>query len=145
MGLTEKDVDNVREILASWKPAWCPSEKEYEDAAYKYLNESFPKDKFERQYWRGKTKADLYVEFKDAAKVVVEMKRDLKDRGEYHRLIGQVYEYLTEWKVEVLVVLCGDNDPALTKNVENFVVFMNEHVKPKVRFLHVPCSPASTT
>jgi hypothetical protein len=114
-------------------------ERDYEDAAYKYLNGCFPKDKFERQYSRSKTKADLYFEFKDAAKVVVEMKRDLKERGEYHRLVGQVYEYLAEWKVEVLVVLCGDNDPALAKNVENFIVFMNEHVKPKVRYLHVPC------
>jgi hypothetical protein len=142
MGITEKDVDNVRDCLTAWKLTWCGSEKEYEDAAYRYLNESFPKEKFERQYWRGKTKADLHVEFKDGAAVVIEMKRDVKDRGEYHRLIGQVYEYVTEWKVAVLVVLCGENDPALVKNVESFVAFMQERTRRKIRFLHLACSPA---
>lgn len=143
MGLLEKDVDNVRDQLVKWKPNRSESEREYEDAAYRHLNACLPKDKFERQYWRGKTRADIYVEFKDAAKVAIELKRDLQERGEYHRLIGQVYEYLTEWNVEALIILCGDSDPALTKNVERFVAFMNEKQKRKVRFLHVPDACAS--
>jgi hypothetical protein len=72
------------------------------------------------------------------------LKRDLQERGEYHRLIGQVYEYLTEWNTEALIILCGDSDPALTKNVERFVTFMNEKQKRKVRFLHVPNARTST-
>jgi hypothetical protein len=147
MGLTEKDVDDVQEKAAEWKPCWFATEKEYEDALYRHLNDAFKKDKFERQYWRGKTRADIYVEFKEAATVAVELKRDLTERGEYHRLIGQVYEYLTEWKVEALVILCGENDPALVKNVEAFLKFMNAHQGKKARFLHLACSkpPAAPT
>ena len=143
MGVFEKDVDNVREHLLKWKPTAFAQEKDYEDAAYRYLNQCFPKDKFDRQYWRGKTRADIYVQFKDAATVAIELKRDLQDRGEYHRLLGQVWEYLMEWKAEALIILCGDTDPALRKNVERFIEFMNANPKYKVRLLNIEYSPAN--
>jgi hypothetical protein len=148
MGLTEKDVDNVEEKIKLWTPCWYATEKEYEDALYRHLNASFD-DKFERQYWHGKTRADIYVEFKDGAKVAVELKRDLQDRGDYHRLIGQLWEYVTEWKVEALVILCGENDPALVKNVEAFVKFLRSNQpgnssNKKVRFVHLPCAKPAT-
>jgi hypothetical protein len=144
MGVFERDVDNVRNELVAWTPVALALEKDYEDAAYRYLNDRFPKDKFERQYARGRTRADLYVDFSDGATVAIELKRDLQDRGEYHRLIGQVWEYLTEWRVEALIVLCGDTDPALRKNIERFVDFVNAHQKYKLRFLHVVCAPTRT-
>jgi len=137
MGLTEKDVDNVRDALAEWKPGRLPSEKSYEDSAYAYLNKSFARDKFERQYARGKTRADIYVSFKDGATVAIELKYAIKDRAEYHRLLGQIYEYVSEWSVEVLVVLCGDNDPALVKNIDGYVRFMKDNAGRKVRLIVV--------
>lgn len=144
MGVFERDVDNVRDELLRWAPTRLAVEKDYEDACYRFLNERFPKDKFERQYARGKTRADLYVEFKDGATVAIELKRDLQDRGEYHRLVGQLWEYLTEWKVEALVVLCGNTDPALRKNIERFVEFVNAHQKYKVRLLQTASDRQNT-
>lgn len=115
MGLTETDADNVRDALRKWKALDLGTEAQYEKAIYDYLNRAFPNEVFHRQYAKAKTKADIYVEFKQGARVVIEVKCKLSARGEYHRLIGQSWEYLREWKSELVLCLCGESDPALVK------------------------------
>lgn len=118
MGFFETDADNVVKIVHAWTPKPARSEAGYETALYEVLHAAFPEERFEKQYANGKTRADIFVAFRRGAKVVVELKRNLTDRSEAHRLIGQMYEYVSEWKAEVVVVLCGKNDPAAVKLIK---------------------------
>lgn len=133
MGFLERDADNIVSAIKNWPPQAAQSEAEYEAALYAHLNAEFPLEVFQRQYALGRTRADLFVAFKNGAKVAIEVKRDLAARNEYHRTIGQVYEYLTEWKVEVVLVLCGENDPAVEKLLERAVKFLGSGVRRKAR------------
>jgi len=144
MGAWETDADNIRDALAKWTPPLeSTGEAQFEDALYAYLNKYFPDEVVHRQYSRGKTRADLYVEFKGGAKVAVELKRNLVDRGEYHRLIGQTYEYLREWKVEVVVVICGESDPSLVKLAREAVTFLGNVVGLKQHLVEKPAAKAA--
>lgn len=138
MGLLETDAENIRDVLTRWKPPPCTSEREYEVLVYEYLHERFPKEVFHRQYAHAKTRADIYVQFRDGAKVVVEVKFDLSERGEYHRLMGQTFEYMFEWKAEVVVVLCGRTDPSLVKLFQVFLDTVAEAMGRKARLVHLP-------
>lgn len=116
MGIFFFDADDVRDAFAKWKPASCETEALYEAAIYEFLHAQMPKAIFHRQYTHAKTKADIYVEFPNGgSRVVIEVKCKLVTRPEYHRLIGQSWEYLREWKAELVVCICGDSDPALVK------------------------------
>ena len=96
------------------------------------MNASFPRERFEREFWHAKTRADVYVKFSDGAKVAVEVKHNLQDRSEFHRLVGQVYEYVVEWQVEVVVLLTGKSDPELMKCVQMFCSWLHRTERKKV-------------
>lgn len=143
MGLWERDVDTVIEKLEAWSPARAGSEREYEEALYKHLNDAFPQEPFKRQYKFAQTSADLFIHFKPGAKVAVEVKADLVDRNEYHRLLGQVMTYLFEWECEVLVIVCGSSDPVLVKLARTTIGFLNSKHDLKVRFVEKACAVAA--
>lgn len=121
LGIFEVDADNVRDAVARWNPDAGASESVFELQLYNFLHTSFPAAVFQRQYAKGRTRADIYVEFRDGAHVAVEVKCNLNQRGDYHRLLGQTYEYLTEWKAEVVVVLCGETETSVAKLVEQYI------------------------
>jgi hypothetical protein len=138
MGLLETDADNVAETI---ERKWTPSrpglpESDYEKEIYEFCHKVEPGENFHRQYTIGKSRADIFVKFKHGAKVAIEVKKDLTDRNDYHRLIGQVYEYLTECEVEVVVVLCGKSDPALVKLTKNAIKFLGQYAGRKANFIH---------
>lgn len=136
MGFLEMDVDDVVEALEQWVPIPNASrEKDFEEDLYRFLNEKFPSHVFQQQYKMGNTSADLFVEFRGGARVAVEVKASLTDRNEYHRLLGQAITYLREWKTEVVFVLCGACDPALTKLARDHIVFLNANTSKKARFV----------
>ncbi|MBZ0116343.1 MAG: hypothetical protein K8H88_05095 [Sandaracinaceae bacterium] len=138
MGVFQVDADNIRDALKTWKPASLKTEAQYEKAIYEHLHAAFPGEVIHRQYANAKTKADLYVDFKNGgARVVTEVKCKLASRGEYHRLIGQSWEYLREWKCELVVCLCGDNDPALVKLAAEALGFLGENLNRKVHVLQL--------
>ena len=134
MGLFVYDADDVVEAVEEWQVK-CSTEEEYEDSLGRHLNQRFGKPIFHRQYFVGKSRADIFVQFQGGAAVAIELKCDLVDRLEYLRLIGQIYEYLNVSDVELVVILCGRNDPALEKLVRDAVSFFNEHHDNKVRFI----------
>jgi len=110
-----------------------------EEALYGFLNHALGRTAVVyKQYSFAKTRADLFVEFKDGGRVAVEVKANLTDRNEYHRLIGQIYAYLIEWKCHVVLVLCGECDPALVKLTHDAVDHFNFACDPKLRLLVRP-------
>jgi hypothetical protein len=126
MGIVLDDADDVIEkMVAGWVPVPGGDELANEESLYDFLNRAFEKFVVHRQYAHAKTRADLLVDFEESGRVAVEVKANLTDRNEYHRLIGQVYSYLTEWNVHVVLVLCGRCDASLVKLVTKAIKFLN--------------------
>jgi hypothetical protein len=119
MGLLEHDAENVQSTLQKWKPsAGLTKEAEFRDDLRTFLDAQFKGVVVHKEFAYANTKADLYVNFKQAKKgsdVIVEVKHNLTGRNEFHRLLGQIVAYKYEWTAEVLVVLCGATDPAFVK------------------------------
>ena len=136
MGLILDDADDVMEkLMASWAPVPGGDETANEESLHAFLDAAFVKFVVHRQYSFAKTRADLLIDFEGSGKVVVEVKANLADRNEYHRLIGQAYAYLTEWNVHVVVVLCGECDPSLVKLVTKAITFLNSNCTQQARLL----------
>ncbi len=134
MGFFEYDSDDIAQTIEQWQ-ATGTTEEECEESLGKYLNQKFEKPVFHRQFTIGKSRADIYVRFPGGASVAIELKSNLTERTEFQRLIGQMYEYLNVSDVELVVVLCGDGNPALEKMVRDAVAFFNEHHEKKVRYV----------
>jgi hypothetical protein len=133
------DVKDVVREIGDFAPGYSSKESGYEEQLYDCLHVCFPGEKIYRQYSRGNTTADLYLDFKgDSAKVVVEVKKDLQTRPEFQRLIGQLYSYLTEWRCEVLVILCGENDPLLVNLVREAIAFFETAAGMRARLIEMP-------
>jgi hypothetical protein len=136
MGLILDDADDVMEKLrAGWTPVPGGDEFANEESLHEFLDRAFDKFVVHRQYSFAKTRADLVIDFEGSGKVVVEVKANLTDRNEYHRLIGQAYAYLTEWNAHVVVVLCGECDLSLVKLVGKAIVFLNSNCSQQARLL----------
>ena len=138
MGFTEVDADNVRDALLVFRDTGLKNEAAYEKAIYEHLHRVFPKENFHRQYANAKTRADIYVEFIKGAKVVVEVKCGLDKRVEYHRLLGQSWEYMFEWKAEVVIALCGKSDPSLVKLTDTAISHFADRLARKAHVVHWP-------
>lgn len=141
MGLLEKDADNVADAIdKNWTPSKSGlGEADYEKEIYDFCHKEAPEENFHRQYTIGKSRADLFVKFKDGAKVAIEVKSNLTDRNDYHRLVGQIYEYLTECEVEVVLVVVGKGDHALVKLAKGAIEFLSRYSDKKARFVHKIC------
>lgn len=138
MGVFERDADNIEEALRTWTLVGATSEKDCESSLYDWLHKKFEKELFERQFWNAKTRADIFVKFDRGAAVAIEVKWNLVDRGEMHRLIGQTFDYLASWNAEVVLVLCGSNDPALVKLVRRAAEKLHASFDRKVRVVECP-------
>ena len=112
MGAIENDADNVKEAISSWDPGPSFSERRCHDSLERHLRNKFPKHTVVREHPVGRGRADLFIDFKDwtgfGAKVIVEVKYNLSDLNEYHRLVGQMHDYVTLGDAEPIIVLCGN-------------------------------------
>ena len=146
VGLIQRDVDDIVDACREWSPGALPTERAYEESLYLYLNEVFPKERFERQYRQAKTIADIFVAFVNGgARVAIELKAGVTGRGEMHRVIGQTYEYLFVWNAEAVVIFCGACDPALTKITRDAIAMFNDRLAVrKARFIDMS-TPALVT
>jgi hypothetical protein len=117
MGVFELDADTIKKAIEWGDPGTCFSEVRCRDSLLRHLREAFPKRKFEPEFRLGRGRADIFVDLKDwtgfGAKVVIELKYNLRTNAEYHRLVGQIGDYVGVGKAEILVVLCGKTDPSL--------------------------------
>lgn len=137
MGFWGQDSVEIAKSLKKWKPSKnFKSEKVFEKNLYEYLHDEFEDETFYRQYAKGKTRADIYVKMGNNVPVVIELKYAMIKRDEYHRLVGQIYEYITEWEAEVVVVLCGDCERSFPKLIKNAVEFFRDSTGKKIHFVH---------
>jgi len=107
--------ESVLKLVREWKPGALPSELKYRDSLAALLRERLKGAKIEIEYRHSGTTSDIYVKqpgFFDSTEVFVELKRNLQQKAQLDRLVGQV-ESLEPKRNWIIVILCGDTNPAL--------------------------------
>jgi hypothetical protein len=107
--------ENVLKLVRAWPCEPLPTELKYRDSLIAYLRENLPKAKIEREFRHLGTTTDVYVReegFFGKSEVFLELKRNLLTKSVLDRLVGQI-ELLEPKEHPILVVLCGEIDPAL--------------------------------
>ncbi len=105
----------VAAAISQWKPRGCDTEKEYETSLYGFLHKKFPDIQVTKQFARGRIRADIVV----GDEIIIELKNNLNATAKYQRLMGQLQAY-EEWGGKILVILTGDTDPNLRKQLEEY-------------------------
>src|SRR6185295_14837282 len=109
-------VSTLEELVKGWKPEPMATETGYSNALAAYLRAALPEDtRVEREYRHDGTTTDVGVIYKgilNDGEVFFELKRNLRKKTDYDRLVGQI-EGLQPRKNKIFVVLVGETDPAL--------------------------------
>jgi hypothetical protein len=130
-GSSGTTVETMVAALEKWTiPPDAANEKACEKALEGYLHRGFPKEIFQRQYKQGNTSSDLRLKAEGTGnQVAIELKYQLTSRAEYHRLIGQLWTYVTEWEHDAILVICGESDTTLVRQAERFADFLSSHAR----------------
>jgi hypothetical protein len=108
-------LESVLKLVRQWEPGAQPTELKYRDSLVAFIRENLKDSKIETEYRHCGTTIDIYVKqpgFFSSSEVFVELKRDLKQKAQLDRLVGQVTSMGPD-KSAIIVVLCGDTNPAL--------------------------------
>jgi len=102
-------------ITDSWRPGVESNEAGYRDSLLTFLRGNVPSDaRVEREYRHQGTTTDLFLHWQGhiwTDEIFIEIKRNLKSKPTYDRLIGQL-ETLKPTERKILVVLVGDTEPS---------------------------------
>lgn len=115
-GFTLEPFGTVLEAIEAWQPQGCKTEKDCEKSLFRELQQELVNQTIQTQYGSGRQRIDIVVH----KKVPIEIKKDLKSTGAYHRLIGQLEEYLQDWD-HMILVLCGVIKSDLKKSLEGYI------------------------
>jgi hypothetical protein len=105
----------VRKLIGDWRPRRCTTEKDYERSLVRYLQEKLEGKDVVPQYASGRVRGDIVVE----GQILIEIKTKLDSTAKLQKLLGQIEVYESEWKKQVIVVICGENDPNLAKQLRD--------------------------
>jgi hypothetical protein len=123
---------NVVKLINEWQPQGQPTELKYRDSLLVFLQEKLKDAQIEKEYRHAGTTIDVYVKqagFWGNSEVFVELKRNLLQKAQLDRLVGQV-ESLRPGKNAVIVVLCGETNPALEKRFREKYKLTNDIFAP---------------
>jgi hypothetical protein len=107
--------DSVLKLAKQWQPQALLTELKYRDSLIAHLREQLREAKIEPEYRHLGTTTDIYVKlpgFLGSSEVFVELKRNFLQKAQCDRLVGQI-ESLQPKKNPIIVVLCGETNPAL--------------------------------
>jgi hypothetical protein len=113
-------IETVNKLIEEWRPAQLANELQYRNSLTALLRERLPKAKIETEYRHNGTTIDIYAKepgLFSSTEVFVELKRNLLHKAQLDRLVGQI-ESLQPGKNAILVVLCGDTNPALVTRLK---------------------------
>src|SRR5262249_42706826 len=108
-------LESVLKVVYQWEPGVQPTELKYRDSLVAFIRENLKDSKIETEYRHGGTTVDIYVKqsgFFGSSEVFVELKRNLKQKTQLDRLVGQIAS-IGPKKYAILLVLCGETNPAL--------------------------------
>ena len=104
-------LDCIEKVVNKWNPPILKNELAYSNDLAEFLRATLPEDaQIEREYRDKSTTADLWISHKGLmlkSEVFFEVKRNLKKKSDYDRLVGQIQGLRPE-KNNVFVVLVGD-------------------------------------
>jgi hypothetical protein len=107
-------LENVYKLIKQWQPDDLPAEARYRDSLVEFLKEKLSRATIVKEYRHNGTTTDIYVKRQGilgSSHVFVELKRNLRKKSDLDRLMGQL-RYLKPKSNYVIVVLCGDTEPA---------------------------------
>ena len=109
-------VESISTSLQEWHPGILSTQTAYSNALAEHLRLTLPEDaRVEREYRHEGTTCDLCIRYTGliaSDMLMIEVKRNLRRKSDYDRLVGQV-EGLKPRKNKILVILVGETDPAL--------------------------------
>ena len=105
----------VSEVIESWRPRGCKTEKDYERSLVKKLQNELVNQTITPQWGSARQRVDIVVH----GKVPIEVKKDLKSTAALQRTIGQLNQYLKDWQ-GVILVLCGDISSDLLNDLKKY-------------------------
>ena len=105
----------VYEVIESWRPRGCKTEKDYERSLVKKLEKELVNQTIIPQWAFGRQRFDIMVD----NKVPIEVKKDLKSTSVLQKTIGQLNQYLKD-QDRVILVLCGDTSADLLKDLKKY-------------------------
>jgi hypothetical protein len=108
-------IEQLEKVLRGWTPNDEPSELKYRDSLAKHLRECAPNARIETEYRTAGTTVDIYFKWNGLIfddHILFELKRNLKDKSTFDRLVGQI-EGLKPRDNTIFVVLCGETKPDL--------------------------------
>jgi hypothetical protein len=107
---------SLDKVIKDWHPPLLKNELEYRNALADHLRSALPEDsRVEREFRHQGTTCDIYVLHKgilSSDEVFFEVKRNLRKKPDYDRLVGQI-EGLTPRNNKIFVVLVGNTNPEL--------------------------------
>ena len=115
LSFTLNPFGRVCEVIESWRPRECKTEKDYENSLVKKLEKELVNQRIQQQYGSGRQRVDIMVH----GKVPIEIKKDLKSTATLQRTIGQLNQYLKDWSA-IILVLCGDVSGDLFKDLKKY-------------------------
>jgi hypothetical protein len=111
--------ETVRKLVQEWQPAALPTELKYRNSLAIFLRERLKDTKIETEYRHSGTTTDIYVRqagFLGSTEVFVELKRDLAQKTQFDRLIGQIECFSS--RNPIIVVLCGETKSELVARLK---------------------------
>ena len=103
-------IENLETHISHWAPALLKTERAYRDSLFSYLVSNLPSNaSVKKEYRDGGTTTDLFVTLPGwwTDEVYIELKFNLKKKGEFNRLVGQITQ-LDPKKRKIFIILCGD-------------------------------------
>lgn len=131
---------SVCHIINAWNPKELQSEREYRDSLASYIRESAPDAHIECEYRHLGTTIDILVQWNgilSGDQVFIELKRNLTQKAELNRLIGQIDDLQPE-EHNIIVVLCGVTSPALLDRLKAKCKGWSPSILPKPSTAIVP-------
>jgi hypothetical protein len=114
-------IEQLEKVLRDWTPEEESSELKYRNSLAKHLRECAPDAGVETEYRHAGTTVDIYFRWKGLIfddHILFELKRNLKDKSAYDRLVGQI-EGLKPRQNTIFLVLCGETKPELLNRLRD--------------------------
>ncbi len=111
---------SVLALIRDWHSEVLPTELKYRDSLTGFLRAGLGNAKIENEYRHEGTTIDIYLKlpgFFSSTEVFIELKRNLLQKAQLDRLVGQI-ESLKPGKNNIIVVLCGESNPALVTRLK---------------------------
>lgn len=123
-------LDTIAESIQDWKPTELSRENQYSAALADYLREACPSNTLvETEYRDGGTTVDIWLSWQGlflSDQLFIELKRNLRKKTDYDRLIGQIVA-LKPGNRNILIVLVGDTSAKLLGRLtEHFQTELDE-------------------